>query len=144
MSELGDGWSSSSSAENERRCRVCGGVATFGWPDGWYCSEQGACIEQREWGRRLDPAAPLAPSRSCAPTRCYCGSSSCSAAASYRLTVPAVELWRGQLHVAAHESRAVTLERRMLRNAEQRQLPRAERIRAEWDTRDEETWIDRM
>lgn len=111
--------------------------------DGWYCDAD-ACLMQRTMGLRLDPRQPRAPGGYCAPTRCYCGELTCPAISSFRIIEPAPELWRGELHLAAHESRAETLRRRMLRNAEQTMLPRAERIRAEWDARDEETWIDRM
>jgi hypothetical protein len=128
---------------SERRCRVCGSDAVRGLADGWYCDTD-ACLMQRTRQLRIDVRAPRAPGAYCAPTRCYCGLLDCPAIGSFVIVEPAPELWRGPLHVDATLTRAETLRRRMLRNAETTHLPRAERIRAEWDSRDEETWIDKL
>lgn len=130
------------------RCRVCGGAAARGWFDGWYCDDD-ACIEQRTLGRKLDMRQPRPPAAYCAPTRCYCGELDCPAIASYIIVNPAPELWRGELHAAAADERksrhARELERRAAARAQHGLAnPALDRIRSEWDTRGEDTWIDRL
>lgn len=53
----------------DARCRVCGGQAVIGTPNGWACPNHPPAGS--EWGVGLDWTPK--PHMTCAPKRCYCG-----------------------------------------------------------------------
>lgn len=83
-----------------------------------------------------------APGRWCAPTRCYCGHKACPAYVTG--WVPPVRHLPTPPPRNALEARVLAIAAKPGKDSPPAALAHAERLRAEWDDRDTDTWIDRL